>query len=123
MSLAGSPPQTAYSGPRPNPDMTQDFSLWKYQVRQALAYLCDLSSGPGFRAALLGLYVESHFAEFVAYQGWRQAGLDKATSQALQELQRQLDAYDEPDTDAAILADPRWWAIRGHGLQVIALLE
>jgi len=115
---------TRHSGPRPNPEMTQDFTLWKHQVRLAIGALCAFAppTGPGFRHALQDLYVEGHFTEFMAFQGWRQAGLSEAAGQALHNLQLQLDAYDEPDTDAAILADPHWWAILGLGLHAVALM-
>ncbi|MBF9223016.1 hypothetical protein [Hymenobacter ruricola] len=117
-------PATRYSGPRPNPEMTQDFTLWKHQVRRAIAGLCAFAppAGPGFHAALQHLYAESHFAEFMAFQGWRQAGLTEEAGRALRTLQAQLDAYDEPDTDVAILADPCWWAILGRAVEAAAVL-
>lgn len=117
-----------YQGPRPNPEMTQDFSLWKHQVRHAIEGLRAVKPRPlvpesmadnaSFSTAMRTLYVGSHFAEFTAYDAWRQAGLDEATGEALKALQAQLDDYDEPDTDAAILADPTWWAILGLAIQL-----
>ncbi|MDO7849948.1 hypothetical protein Q5H92_26550 [Hymenobacter sp. M29] len=104
--------------------MTQDFSLWKHQVRQAIRGLSTFEPpfGQGFRAALHALYIESHFVEFMAAQGWRQAGLGEEAGAVLLNLQTQLNDYDEPDTDVAVLADPRWWAILGVVLQAAALL-
>lgn len=121
-----------YQGPRPNPEMSQNFSLWKHQVRHALEGLCAVKPLPpapepaggnaSFATAMHTLYVESHFAEFVSFDAWRQAGLDETTGTTLKLLQEQLDDYDEPDTDAAILADPTWWAILGLALQLTDLL-
>lgn len=68
------------------------------------------------------LYVESHFTEFLSCEAWRQAGVDKATGEALFALQQLLNAYDEPETDAAILADPAWWAIMGQASRLATLL-
>jgi len=112
--------------------MSQDFQLWKHQVRHALRSLCTLDfhraagekgADAGFRSAMQALYVESHFTEFLACEAWRQAGLNEAAGQALQVLQHQLDAYDEPATDAAIVMDPSWWAIVGQAALVVTLLS
>jgi hypothetical protein len=113
--------------------MSQDFVLWKRQIRAALRQLCALdfprgvsaaqATDAGFRAVMESLYQESGFTEFMACQAWRQAGLPKATGEAMQALQRQLDAYDEPETDVAIVADPAWWAILGQAIVVIELLS
>jgi hypothetical protein len=111
--------------------MSQDFQLWKHQVRQALHELCALdfhratgamSSDAAFRSAMQALYIGSHFSEFLSCQAWRQAGVNETTSSALHALQRQLDAYDEPATDAAIVLDPNWWAIVGQAALVVTLL-
>lgn len=124
MFPTGSPSARIGDGPRPNPEMTQDFNLWKHQVRHAIRGLSAFEPpvGRGFGAALHALYIESHFAEFMATQGWRQAGLGEEAAAVLRTLQTQLDAYDEPDTDLAVLSDPRWWAILGVALQAVALL-
>jgi hypothetical protein len=132
VSFRGLAPPLYYEGPRPNPEMSQDFALWKRQIRVALDRLCALdfprgvpqaqATDAGFRAVMHGLYMESHFAEFMACQAWRQAGLPPATGEALHTLQRHLDAYDEPATDAAILADPAWWAVLGQAALVVDLL-
>ena len=130
MPFPGLPPQLCYAGPRPNEEMSQDFHLWKRQVRRAIASLCtfEVGRGPdrltnaGFHTAMHRLYVEGHFTDFLSYQAWRQAGVGETAGRALKELQRELDAYDEPDTDVAILADPTWWAIMGLALQVVDLL-
>jgi hypothetical protein len=113
--------------------MSQDFTLWKHQIRVALNRLSTLdfprgvpaqeATDAGFRTAMWQLYNESHFSEFLACQGWRQAGLSPATGDALRTLQQQLDAYDEPDTDAAIVADPAWWVVLGQIMRVVKLLS
>ncbi|WP_460547216.1 hypothetical protein [Hymenobacter daeguensis] len=133
MTLSNFSPQLHYAGPRPNPEMTWDFRLWKHQVRLALGKLCALdfprgacgaeANDAGFRAAIRELYVESHFTEFLACEAWRQAGLDETTGRALFALQHQLNAYDEPDTDAAIVADPAWWAILDLALPLVKRLS
>ena len=111
--------------------MTRDFSLWKRTVQQAIVglYTFEVSDDPaqpataGFQTALGRLYGEGLFTEFLSYQAWRQAGLDDVASEALETLRRELDAYDEPDRDEAIMADPTWWAIMGLAMQVVDLLE
>jgi hypothetical protein len=112
--------------------MSQNFSLWKYQIRNALNRLCAVdfhqaagaqASDAGFRAAMQGLYIESHFTEFLACEAWRQAGLNDDAGKALQVLQHQLDTYDEPATDAAIVMDPGWWAIVGQAALVVTQLS
>ena len=129
--FSGLPPLLDYAGPRPNAEMSQDFRLWKHEVRRALRGLCALDfhrapggndSDAGFRSAMQTLYGESHFTEFLACDAWRQAGLSEATGRALQQLQQQLNAYDEPATDAAIVTDPGWWAIVGQAALIVALL-
>jgi hypothetical protein len=125
--------QSYYAGLRPNLEMRQDFTLWKHQIRMALRRLGALdfprgvpsqqATDAGFRTAMWGLYNESHFSEFLACQAWRQAGLSPATGAALLSLQQQLDAYDEPDTDVAIVADPAWWVVLGQILRVVDLLR
>ena len=122
-----------YTGSRPSFDMSQDFILWRHQVRRAVGNLCTLDTqqnahkeedtNNGFHAAMRTLYVESHFTEFLACQAWRQTGLDEAAGSALHLLQHQLDAYDEPDTDAAIIADPTWQSIQHQATIVVTLLS
>jgi hypothetical protein len=68
------------------------------------------------------LYHECRFPAFVALEAWRQAGLDAAAGAELVAFQHRLDAYDEPDTDAELAADPRWHAIQRHAARVQALL-
>lgn len=132
MAFPSLPPQLHYAGPRPNLDMSQDFSLWKHQLRLAISQLCSLdfprgvsqadATDAGFRAVMQELYSGSHFTEFLACEAWRQAGLDNAAGEALRTLQQSLNAYDEPATDAAIVADPAWWGILGHASLVVKLL-
>ena len=132
MPLTGIASVRPDDGPRPNTDLMQDFKLWRHQVCQALQGLLTfdarraasgVSASAGFQVVLQVLYVESHFTEFLSYQAWRQAGLDEEAGHALNALRQQLDAYDEPDTDVAILADPMWWHILGQVTLVVALLE
>ena len=134
MEAAGVLRRGTYNGPRPIPDMTGDFSLWKSQICQAVRGLCDIdfqpstswreaiANGSNFQQALQRLYVDSHFTEFLSWQAWRQAGLSTEAGTELLTLQQLLDAYDEPATDAGILLDPNWWVILSQAKKVIFLL-
>jgi hypothetical protein len=78
--------------------MSQDFILWKHQVRLALRGLCTLDFPRGahgtnandadFRAAMRGLYVKSYFTKFLACEAWRQAGLSDSAGKALHTSRR-----------------------------------
>jgi len=98
--------------------MSDEYALWKLELRRAICNLCAIefqqsgcwigasSAGATFREAMSRLYDASQFVEFLTYQAWRQAGLDDAAGDELNELRLLLDAYDEPDTDAG------FWPIR-----------
>ena len=113
--------------------MTQEFLLWKRQISQAIVGLCNIefhqSGGPGaktdgtsFREAMNRLYADSHFAHFVSYHAWRQAGLNDAVGAELLLLQQQLDSFDEPEDDAAIQHDPYWASIIEQAQKVVGYL-
>lgn len=115
-----------YEGPRPRMDMTGDFILWQQQVRRALQGLRRVGrAGTGqalsFRQAMQALYGESHFSAFVNSRAWEQAGLGNKTGAALQQLQQQLDLFEEPDTDDALLIDPDWQRIMAQVVVVLLL--
>jgi hypothetical protein len=112
--------------------MLNEYTLWKQQLRQAIACLHNIhflaapcwqeAEGPIFHLAMNHLYQECKFSAFLTLQAWRQAGLDAGACAELQTFKSMLDAYDEPDTDAAIMADQRWHAILQHATRAVALL-
>ncbi|HEX8326625.1 MAG TPA: hypothetical protein VF629_03715 [Hymenobacter sp.] len=112
--------------------MSNEYALWKQDLRRAVGGLCDLlfpvgaggagAAEPSFLQALRYLYQECRFPAFVALEAWRQAGLNAAAGAELAAFMHRLDAYDEPDSDDALWADPRWLAIRRHAARVHALL-
>ena len=108
-----------------------NFILWKTQIVQAIEGLNTIGyqfaggwyDNANFRAAIQRLYVDANFSEFLSYQAWRQVGVGEALGNKLESLRHQLDLYDEPDSDAAVLADPIWQAIQVHGREVAFLLR
>jgi len=120
-----------YDGPRPSFDLTGDFYLWKRQVRQALRELsligCKDSSlasyqVPSFVQSMHKLYGECQFSIFVSSRAWQQVGLDGRAGQELQLLQRQLNAFDEPETDDLLATNTQWQLILAQALLVMMLL-
>lgn len=111
--------------------MSEEYALWKHDLRQALHHLCYIDFylgsghrgtehyGAGFRAAMNVIYTDCRFEEMFALRAWEQAGLEEEAGRQLQWLKNLIDAFDEPDTDAAILAHPHWHRI----LQQARLLE
>jgi hypothetical protein len=112
--------------------MLNEYTLWKQQLHQAILCLHHINAlnspcwqkteGPVFQHAMKHLYQECQFSNFLTLQAWRQAGLDTAASAELRTFKYMLDAYDEPETDAAVMADRRWQAILQHATRVAALL-
>lgn len=112
--------------------MLNEYTLWKQQLHQAIACLhhINLLSSPCwqqtqesvFQQAMNNLYQKCQFSDFLTLQAWRQAGLDAAADAELRTFKNMLDAYDEPETDAAILADQHWQAILQHATRATALL-
>ncbi|OGX87160.1 hypothetical protein BEN47_11835 [Hymenobacter lapidarius] len=103
--------------------MSKEYTLWKSELREALCRLRHIdfhlghgdvgpeSHGDNFREALGLLYTDGRFEQFFALRARQQAGLSEETEQKLQELKALLDGFDEPDTDAGIMADPQWHRI------------
>ena len=117
-----------YEGPRPRLDMTSDFILWQQQVRRALQAMrlvgrTRAGHAPSFKQAMQTLYSESQFSAFVNSHAWEQAGLGDKTGNALQQLQQQLDLFEEPDTDDALVFDPDWQRILAQVVVVTLLLQ
>ena len=110
-------------------------TAWKAQVGQAIAGLSEIEyqlsgcvagedhNGAGFKQALDFLYAESHFPQFLSLEAWRQAGLTDRAGSELETLRQQIDAYDEPDSDTAMMADPAWGAILFQAHKALRLLE
>lgn len=114
--------------------MSEEYVLWKHDLRHALRHLCRIdaclrrdaseteSPGERFRTAMNVLYLECRFEQFFALRAWEQAGLDQEAGQQLQTLKSLIDAFDEPDSDAAIVAHPQWHAIVQQSRQLEAHL-
>jgi hypothetical protein len=108
------------------PAMLDEFARWKVDLSQALRHLYFIefylgrgdrgteSYGARFRTAMHRLYHEGRFEQLFAVHTWQHAGLDEESAQLLQGLKALVDAFEEPDTDAAILADPGWHRILQH---------
>ena len=114
--------------------MIEDYLLWKVAIRQAICQLADFNKQQSNKLADEGeltvflsivdcIYVNSRFTNFLAYRAWQQAGLSDAVGNGLIKLQQKLDAYDEPDTDAAIAVDPLWNEIVMLASTVIFLMN
>ncbi|HEX8506740.1 MAG TPA: hypothetical protein VF630_15355 [Hymenobacter sp.] len=103
--------------------MTEEYALWKHELRRALQQLWHINfylgreqegveqHGDEFRDALRAMYTDCRFEQFFALRAWEQAGLSQEAGQQLQVLKNLMDTFDEPDTDAAILAHPQWHRI------------
>ena len=114
--------------------MLNEYALWKQELRRAIGCLREIEfktsacwegaevSGSTFHRAINHLYQECKFPAFLSLQAWQQAGLDAKAGAELQAFKALLDAYDEPETDAAILADPHWHLILSHATRAEALL-
>ncbi|MBO2009598.1 hypothetical protein [Hymenobacter negativus] len=111
--------------------MNGEFFLWQQQVRKALQGLRYVGRGylakptsppPTFQEAMLVLYNDSRFSKFIASRAWQQAGLDNRAERELLKLQQQLDAFDEPDVDGELDANPAWQIILLQVKVVTALL-
>ena len=115
--------------------MASDYVLWKLDISRAIALLPNIefqlsccwvgatSDGGSFREAISYLYSDCQLANFLTLRAWEQAGLKEAAAAELLTLKVMLDAYDEPDTDASVLADPGWHTILAQAKKVMSLLE
>jgi hypothetical protein len=111
--------------------MSNEYALWKQDLRRAIGGLRELTvqagaggeaAGSSFQQAMNYLYQACQFPAFVALDAWRQAGLDAVAGAELVDFKHRLDAYDEPESDAAILADPHWHDLLRQAVRVQALL-
>ncbi len=71
-----------------------------------------LGTGPevsSFSETYCTLYDDAFFTKFLTWE--RHVDVSPASLQEMETLRRLIDAYGEPDTPAAILADPHWQAI------------
>jgi hypothetical protein len=115
--------------------MLNEYILWKSELRRAIDCLRAIefqnsacwegakAGGASFHYAMTHLYGDCKFPDFLALEAWRQAGLSPQDGKALQDFKNHLDAYDEPETDAAILADPLWHAILKEAARIVSLLD
>jgi hypothetical protein len=121
-----------FASPRPSKNMSEEFTLWRSRLKDAIGHLSSIvpaakrkadSKHPGFDEAMSRLYIEAEFNDFLSYQAWRQAGLNKHAGKELDLLKQRLDAYDEPETDAEILNDPSWKLIVAQAHRVLLTLQ
>lgn len=107
--------------------MTEDFTLWKSTILQLLRRVTTLCASDGpeptFGSLMQELYGDAQLAAFIKSKAWLQAGLSEEAGVELTHLQQQFDAFDEPDTTAALLTDPQWRLICTQVGTVILLLE
>ncbi|MBO2009597.1 hypothetical protein [Hymenobacter negativus] len=68
------------------------------------------------------LYGANQFSAFVSSRAWLHAGVDGRAEQEIQILQRQLDAFDEPDADEALATDHDWQLILAQAGVIMSLL-
>ncbi|MBC6608922.1 hypothetical protein H8B13_19025 [Hymenobacter sp. BT188] len=98
----------------------REYTFWKQQIYAALGDIADptyqhrvwLGTGSevdSFSETYCRLYDDAFFPKFLTWE--QHMGMSPASLQELQTLDRQIKAYAEPDTEAAILADPEWQAI------------
>lgn len=109
--------------------MSNEYALWKQDLRRAIDGFREIqlqsggeATGSSFQRALNHLYQDCQFPSFLALNAWQQAGLDAAAGAELVAFKHRLDAYDEPEPDDAMWADPHWHAILHHAVRVQALL-
>ena len=92
---------------------------WTKRVVAAIGNMADrafqqrawLGAGPemsSFVETYCTLYDDNGFETFLAQPSWEHTGLDAAVWQEMTLLDKLLQAYHEPGSDAEILADPKW---------------
>lgn len=109
-----------------------EYLRWKKRVYQAIEDVSNLALqhrawstiGPevsSFVEIYCTLYDDCAFAKFLALDAivWQQLGLSAQTRQEMETLRHLMDAYQEPDTHAAILADPEWQAVVKQAQRVL----
>jgi hypothetical protein len=121
-----------YEGPRPRPDITNDFSLWQEQVCLALQGLKHVGAPTpstadfpktSFQQAMRELYGKSYFSAFISSRAWQQAGLEEQAEQQLQQLEQLLNAFEEPESDDLLATNLAWQDILTQTEAVAALLQ
>jgi hypothetical protein len=68
------------------------------------------------------LFDDFHFDDFIDID-WQQFGLSSESHQLLVQLREQLNNYEEKETNAEIVADPKWQEISKFAGNVLAHLE
>jgi hypothetical protein len=109
-----------------------EYLQWKKRVYQAIEDVSDLAFqhrawstlGPevsSFVETYSTLYDDCSFPKFLALDAtvWQQLGLTVHTRQEMEILRCLMNAYQEPDTHAAILADPKWQAVVKQAQRVL----
>ncbi|GAB3833364.1 hypothetical protein [Hymenobacter jeollabukensis] len=111
-----------------------DLTSWTERVVAAIGDVADLvfqqrawlGTGPeisSFVETYCTLYDDNAFAAFLAQQAWPQTGLAPAVRQEMILLDQLLRAYQEPGSDAEILADPRWREVAHQAQRVLQAIE
>ena len=102
---------------------------WAERVVAAIGDIADrgfqqrawLGAGPeisSFVETYCTLYDQA-FDTFLAQSDWEQTGLNNTVRQEMVVLDRLLQAYHEPESDAETLADPKWQEVVQQAQQVL----
>jgi len=103
---------------------------WTKRVVAAIKDVADtsfqqrawLGAGPemsSFVETCCTLYDDNGFDTFLAQPEWAQTGLKNAVRQEMVLLDQLFRAYQEPGSDAEILADPKWQEVVQQAQRVI----
>lgn len=103
---------------------------WTNRVVAAIEDVADtafqqrawLGAGPemsSFVETYCTLYDDNNFDTFLTQPEWAQTGLSNAVRQEMVRLDQLFQAYQEPGSDAEILADPKWHEVAQQAQQVL----
>ncbi|SFQ83429.1 hypothetical protein [Hymenobacter arizonensis] len=110
-----------------------DFTLWKRKVLDAIQDLADLGYqkrawlGGGeevasFVETVAALLDDSFFDQFLDEAPRSQTQLDDDSWAAMDQLRKLIYAYEEAETDDAILKDPKWHEVVKQAREVMSLV-
>lgn len=94
----------------------QDVADMSFQQRAWLGAGPEVSS---FVETYCTLYDDNEFDAFLAQSAWEQTGLNEVVRQEMRRLDQLFQAYQEPGSDAEILADPKWQEVAQQAQQVL----
>ncbi|WP_303312183.1 hypothetical protein [Hymenobacter sp. BT730] len=103
---------------------------WAKQVVRAISDVADtafqqrawMGAGPemsSFVETYSTLYDDNAFDDFLAQPEWKLTGLNHAVRQEMVLLDQLFQAYQEPESHAEILADPKWQEVVQQAQQVL----